>query len=77
MKLLMKWPQFINNYQKSTLGGPIIKPFVLQSCYFMYHQSMLIEWQTKDLIFLMNVLSDVYTCSQKKNSEGIFFLMGQ
>ena len=30
----MKWAQFINNYQKSTLGGPRKKQFVLQSCFF-------------------------------------------
>ena len=34
MKLLMKWAQFINNYLKSTLRGPITKQFVLQSCFF-------------------------------------------
>ena len=34
MKLLMKWVQFINNYQESTLGGPMMKQFVLQSCLF-------------------------------------------
>ena len=28
MKILMKWVQFINNYQNSTLGGPITKHFV-------------------------------------------------
>ena len=33
-KLLMKWTQFINNYQKSILGGPTIKQFVLQACFF-------------------------------------------
>ena len=42
LKLLMKWDQFINNYQKSTLGGPMMKQFVLQSCFFMYYQGMLI-----------------------------------
>ena len=35
MKLLMKWAQFINNYQKSTLGGPMMKQFVLQSCFLL------------------------------------------
>ena len=25
MKLLMKWAQFINDYQTSTLGGPMTK----------------------------------------------------
>ena len=30
----MKWAQFINNYQKSTLGGPRKKQFVLKSCFF-------------------------------------------
>ena len=34
MKLLMKWAQFINNYRKSTLGGPMTKQSVLQSCFF-------------------------------------------
>ena len=33
IKLLMKCAQFINNYQKSTLGGPMVKQFVLQSCF--------------------------------------------
>ena len=35
MKLLMKRAQFINNYQKSTLGEPVTKQFILQSC-FLY-----------------------------------------
>ena len=36
IKLLMKWVQFINNYQKyTTLGGTMKKQFVLQSC-FLY-----------------------------------------
>ena len=35
MKFLIKWAQFINNYQKSTLGGPLTKHFVLQS-YLLY-----------------------------------------
>ena len=30
MKLLMKWVRFINNYQKFTLGGSMMKQFVLQ-----------------------------------------------
>ena len=34
MKLLMKWVQFINNYEKSMLGGPIMEQFLLQS-YFL------------------------------------------
>ena len=34
MKLLMKWAKFINNSQKSTLGAPMMKQFVLQSCFF-------------------------------------------
>ena len=34
MKLLTKWSQFINNYEKSTLRGPMMKQFVLQSCFF-------------------------------------------
>ena len=34
MKLLMKLAQFINNYQKSTLGGTMAKQFVLQSWFF-------------------------------------------
>ena len=42
IKLLMKWAQFINNYQKSTLGGPRKKQFVLQSCFFMYYLGILI-----------------------------------
>ena len=35
MKLLIKWAQLINNYQKSTLGGLMTKQFVLQSCFFI------------------------------------------
>ena len=34
IKLLKKWAQFINNYQKSTLGRPRKKQFVLKSCFF-------------------------------------------
>ena len=34
MKLLMKLAQFINNYQKFTLVRPMMKQFVLQSCFF-------------------------------------------
>ena len=68
MKLLMKWAQFINNYQKSTPGGPLMKQFVLQSCFFMYYRGILMLWQTKGLIFLMNVLPDVYICSHRKKS---------
>ena len=30
----MKWAQFINNYRKSTLGGPMMKQSILQSCFF-------------------------------------------
>ena len=59
MELLMKWAQFINNYQKSTLGGPMMKQFVLQSRIFMYFRGILISWQIKGLIFSMNVLPDV------------------
>ena len=29
MKLLMKWAQLFNNYQKSSLGGSMMKQFVL------------------------------------------------
>ena len=29
MKLLMKWVQLFNNYQKSTLGGSMMKQFVM------------------------------------------------
>ena len=32
-KILTKWTQFINNYQKSRLGRPMKKQFVLQSCF--------------------------------------------
>ena len=42
MNLVMKCAQFINSYQKSTLGRPIMKPFVLQSCFFMYYRGILI-----------------------------------
>ena len=41
IKLLMKWVQFINNYQKSTLGRPRKKTFVLQSCFFMCYLGIL------------------------------------
>ena len=34
MNILMKWTQFINSNQKSTLGGPMMKQFALQSCFF-------------------------------------------
>ena len=37
IKVLMKWAQFINNYQKSTLGGPIKKQFALQSRFFFFY----------------------------------------
>ena len=30
----MKWAQLINNYQMSTLEGPMTKQFALQSCFF-------------------------------------------
>ena len=33
MKILMKWAQFISNYEKSTLGGQMTKQFVLQPCF--------------------------------------------
>ena len=33
---VIKCTQFINNYQKSTLGGTRKKQFVLQSCFFFY-----------------------------------------
>ena len=62
----MKWSQFINNYQKSASGEPMMKQFVLQSCLFMYYLGILIWWQTKGLIFLMNVLPEVYICSFRK-----------
>ena len=69
IKLLMKWVQFINNYQKSTLGGPRKKQFVLQSCFFFYvlprHTNIMID---KVLNFLMNVLPDVYICPLRKKS---------
>ena len=29
----MKWVQFVNNYQKTKLGRPVMKQFVLQSCF--------------------------------------------
>ena len=67
MKLYMKWALFINNYQKSTLGGPMMKQFVFQSCLFMIYWNLLI-WQTKGLIFLMNLLPDLYICSLRKKS---------
>ena len=68
MKLLMKWAQFINNYQKSILGGPMMKQFFMQSCFFMYYRGILISRQTKGLIFLMNMLPDVYICSHRRKS---------
>ena len=37
IKLMMKWAQFLNNYQKSTLREPRKKQFVLHSCFFMYY----------------------------------------
>ena len=30
----MKWDEFVNNYQTSTLGGPRKKQFALQSFFF-------------------------------------------
>ena len=35
IRLLIKWVQFINKYQKSTLGGQMKKQFVLQSCFYI------------------------------------------
>ena len=35
IKLLMKWAQFINNYQKSTLGGPMTKQFVCSPVFYV------------------------------------------
>ena len=35
MKLPMKWAQFINNNQRSTLGGPMTKQFVLHSAFYV------------------------------------------
>ena len=35
MKLLMKWTQFINDYQKSTLREPMAKQLVLQSYFYV------------------------------------------
>ena len=34
IKFMMKWDQFMNNYQNFTLGGPMKKQFLLQSCFF-------------------------------------------
>ena len=34
MMSLMKVAQFISNYQNSTLGGPVMKQFILQSLFF-------------------------------------------
>ena len=34
MKLLMNWAQFIKNYQKSTLGGPIGEAICLAVLFF-------------------------------------------
>ena len=31
----MKWAQFINKYQKPILGAPIMKQFVLWSCFYV------------------------------------------
>ena len=74
MKLLMKLAQFISNYQKSTLGGPMMKQFV-------YYRGMLIQWQTKGLILLMNVLPDECIRSHRNKSapflpEGTVKCMG-
>ena len=41
-KVIDEVSPFINNYQKSTLGAPAKKQFVLQSCFFMYYLGMLI-----------------------------------
>ena len=68
IKLSMKWTEFINNYQKSTLGWQRKKQFVLQSCFFMCYLGILIQWQIKDSIFLMNVLPDVYIYPLRKKS---------
>ena len=35
MKLLMKWAQFVNNDQRSTLEGPMTKQFVLHSIFYV------------------------------------------
>ena len=61
LKLLMKWDQFINNYQKSTLGGPMMKQFVLHILYVLPRH-------TNIIIFSMNTLPDVYICSHRKKS---------
>ena len=34
-KLLMKWVQFINNYQKSTLGRPMKRQFILSLVFYL------------------------------------------
>ena len=42
----MKWAQFINNHQKSVLGGPGKKQFVLQPCFFyvlLRHTNVMID----------------------------------
>ena len=41
----MKWGQFISNYQKSILGGPMTKQSVLQPCFFVLprHTNIMID----------------------------------
>ena len=75
-QLLMKWAQFINNYQKSTPGRPMKKQLVLQSCFLMYYLWIWIWWQVKGSLFLMNMLPDVHICHLKKKSTCTSFSWG-
>ena len=64
----MKWVQSIDNNQKSALGGPRKKHFVLQSCFFYVlprHTNLMID---KVFNFLMNMLPDLYICPLRKKS---------
>ena len=51
IKLLMKWTQFISNYQKSTLGGPRKKQFVLQSCFYVLPRHTNLIWDKGFILF--------------------------
>ena len=55
--LIKWWDQFINNHPKSTVGRPMNKQFVLS-----FYLGILIWWQVKGSMILMNVLPDVYLC---------------
>ena len=65
MNLLMKCAQFINSYQKSTLGRPIMKPFVLFFYVLPRHTNITTG---KVFNFFDSVLPDVHICSHRKKS---------